>query len=215
MGTDEVGVKTVYLTATGETGVKKAMYGTGYHMYVPPFTGFTILKKTEQKLEMTRKAKEGSRAGLDDLKLKSTDGNNVWIDITLSWYVIPQQAWQVVNQVGETTAEIQEQAVRPISRGILRDSLGLLSAEAFYDATQRQQKVDLALEEINLALNPMGIAVTDIMINDYRFEERYQKAIEDRKLYDQKSREYESPHTGGGRRRETPGVRCPCRSQPG
>ena len=50
VGTDEVGVKTVYLSATGDTGVKEASYGTGYHMYVPPLVGFTVLKKTEQKL---------------------------------------------------------------------------------------------------------------------------------------------------------------------
>ena len=192
VNTDEVGVKTVYLSVTGDTGVEEAAYGTGYHLYVPPVTGFCILKKSEQKLEMTRKTKEGSRPDADDLKLKSTDGNNVWIDITLSWHVIPEQAWQVVNQVGESIPEIEEQAVRPISRGILRDTLGRLSAEAFYDAAVREQQVAVALDLLNDALKPLGLAVTDVMINDYRFEDRYQKAIEDRKLYDQKSREYQS-----------------------
>lgn len=192
VGTDEVGVKTVYLSATGETGVKEASYGTGYHMYVPPLVGFTVLKKTEQKLEMTRHEAEGSRPGADDLKLKSTDGNNVWIDITLSWQVLPDQAWMVVNQVGESIDEIEEQAVRPIARGILRDTLGMLSAEEFYDAALREQQVKVALTALNQALNPLGLAITDVMINDYRFEDRYQKAIEDRKLYDQKSREYQS-----------------------
>lgn len=192
VGTDEVGVKTVYLSITGDTGVQDKSYGTGYHIYVPPFTGFTILKKSEQKLEMTRREEKGNRPGRDELKLKATDGNDIWVDITLSWRVNPENAWMVVKQVGETTEEIEEQVVRPVSRGVLRHTLGTLSAEEFYDADLRQQQVRASMQLLNESLAPMGLSVTDVMVNDYRFADRYQKAIEDRKLYDQKKREYQS-----------------------
>ncbi len=192
VSTDEVGVKTVYLSVTGDTGVQEASYGTGYHVYIPPFTGFTILKKSEQKLEMTRRDDKGSRPGRDELKLKTTDGNDIWVDITLSWRVNPDTPWLVVKHVGETIGEIEDQVVRPVSRGVLRYTLGKLSAEEFYDADLRQQQVEASIQQLNASLKPMGLSVTDVMVNDYRFEDRYQKAIEDRKLYDQKTREYQS-----------------------
>jgi len=104
--TNEVGVKTTYFSFTGNTGVNEEAYGTGYHIYIPPFTGFSILNKTEQKLEMTKKPGEGSRPHVDDLKLKTSDGNNLWVDITVSWRVNPQKAWLTVRNVGETVPEI-------------------------------------------------------------------------------------------------------------
>ncbi len=192
VSTDEVGVKTVYLSVTGDTGVQEQSYGTGYHVYVPPFTGFTILKKSEQKLEMTQRKDKGSRPGRDELKLKTTDGNDIWVDITLSWRVNPDTPWLVVKHVGETIEEIEEQVVRPVSRGTLRYTLGKLSAEEFYDADLRQQQVEASIRQLNESLAPMGLSVTDVLVNDYRFADRYQKAIEDRKLYDQKTREYQS-----------------------
>jgi len=192
VGTDEVGVKTVYLSITGDTGVQHEAYGTGYHIYVPPFTGFSVLKKSEQKLEMTRHPEQGSRAGNDELKLKTVDGNDIWVDITLSWHVVPEQAWVVVDQVGEQVDHIEDQVVRPVARSILRYALGRLTAEQFYEAANRESMVREAEALLNENLAPLGLAVTDVMVNDYRFADRYQKAIEDRKLYDQKAREYES-----------------------
>ncbi len=190
--TNEVGVKTTYFSVTGHTGVNERVYGTGYHFYLPPFSGFSILTKTEQKLEMTEKRGEGSRPHGDDLKLKTSDGNNLWVDITVSWRVAPDRAWLTVQNVGEKIPEIEETAVRPITRGILRYALGKLSSEEFYDAGQREKAVQEGKKLLNQALSPLGIEVTDVLVNDYRFAADYRKAIEDRKLYDQKAREYAS-----------------------
>lgn len=190
--TDEVGVKTTYFSFTGDTGVNEKAYGTGYHIYVPPLVGFSILNKTEQKLEMTRKSGEGSRPHADDLKLKTSDGNNLWVDITVSWRVNPEKAWLTVRKVGETVPEIEESAVRPITRGILRYVLGKLSSEEFYDAGRREKQVLEGKKLLNQAFAPLGIEITGVLVNDYRFATDYQKAIEDRKLHDQKAQEYMS-----------------------
>ena len=190
--TNEVGVKTTYFSFTGDTGVNEEVYGTGYHVYVPPFVGFNILNKTEQKLEMTKRSGEGSRPHADDLKLKTSDGNNLWVDITVSWRVNPEKAWLTVRKVGETVTEIEETAVRPITRGILRYVLGKLSSEEFYDAGRRENQVVEGKKLLEQALTPLGIEITGVLVNDYRFATEYQKAIEDRKLYDQKAREYAS-----------------------
>ncbi|NOY23771.1 MAG: hypothetical protein GXO70_09730 [Acidobacteria bacterium] len=196
--TNEVGVKTTYFSFTGNTGVNEKAYGTGYHFYIPPFTDFSILNKTEQKLEMTKKPGEGSRPHADDLKLKTSDGNNLWVDITVSWRVTPQNAWLTVQNVGETVPEIEETAVRPIARGILRYALGKLSSEEFYDAGKRENQVLKGKELLNQAFAPLGIEITGVLVNDYRFASDYQKAIEDRKLYDQKAREYMSLTAAAG-----------------
>ncbi|NOZ13127.1 MAG: hypothetical protein GXO69_05700 [Acidobacteria bacterium] len=190
--TNEVGVKTTYFSFTGETGVDRQVYGTGYHVYIPPFSGFSVLNKTEHKLEMTRKSGEGSIPRADDLKLKTSDGNNLWVDITVSWRVDPENAWRTVKNVGERIPVIEETAVRPIARGILRFAFGKLSSEEFYDAEKREKEVKEGKKLLNQALAPFGIEVTDVLVNDYRFAPDYQKAIEDRKLYDQKAREYTS-----------------------
>ncbi len=192
IGSDEVGVKTTYLTLIGEKGVNKKVYTTGYHVYVPPFNKFTILKKTEHKLEMTRKLGEGSKQGRDDIKLKTNDGNDIWVDATISWEVDEQTAYKAVEQLGDSTKEIEELFVRPVTRAALRFFLGKLSSEEFYMAKKREQAAIEAKKEMNKFFKKAGINITGVLINDYYFSDTYQKAIEERKLFDQKAEEFQS-----------------------
>ncbi len=188
--TDEVGVKVIYFNPFGKTGVVSKTYNTGYHFFLPPFTGFTKVKKTEQKLEMIATHKKGDKWIGNDLKLKTSGGNDVWVDLIVTWKINPAKAYLCVANVGENISKIQNTIIKPITRSVLRFYLGQLTSEEFYEAKKRENAVKKAKESLNKKLENSGLEITDILLKDYRFNSRYQKAIEERKIYEQKALEY-------------------------
>ncbi len=190
--TDEVGVKIVYLNPFGKTGVVPETYKTGYHFFFPPFTGFTKVKKTEQKLEMVAHRKKGDNWVGNDLKLKTFGGNDVWVDLIITWRIIPDKAYLCVEKAGEDSLKIEKTIIKPITRSVLRFYLGKLTSEEFYNAKKRQNAVESAKLFLNKNLGHYGLEVTDILLKDYRFDKRYQNAIEQRKVFEQKALEYKA-----------------------
>ena len=188
--TGEVGVKIVYFNPFGKTGVVEKAYGTGYHFFFPPFTGFTKVKKIEQRLDMEAHKKEKDIWIGNDLKLKTSGGNDVWVDLIITWKIIPEMAYLCVKEVGEDTSKIETNIIKPITRAGLRFYLGKLTSEEFYEAKKREDAVKKTKEYLNKKLERLGLRITDILLKDYRFNERYQNAIEQRKVYEQKTLEY-------------------------
>ncbi len=188
--TDEVGVKIIYLNPFGKTGVVEKSYGTGYHFFFPPFTGFTKVKKLEQRLDMMAHKKQGDTWVGSDLKLKTFGGNDVWVDLIVTWRIIPEKAYLCVKKVGEDTSKIERNIIKPVTRDALRFYLGKLTSEEFYEARKREKAVKETKAYLNKKLENMGLKITDILLKDYRFNERYQNAIEQRKVYEQKTLEY-------------------------
>jgi regulator of protease activity HflC (stomatin/prohibitin superfamily) len=68
---------------------------------------------------------------------------------------------------------------------VLRQKLGELDAEQFYEGTLRRQKALEARDLLGEELAASGIQVWNVMVREYRYDDRYQEAIEQRKIQDQ------------------------------
>ncbi|MBT3220312.1 MAG: SPFH domain-containing protein, partial [Proteobacteria bacterium] len=69
---------------------------------------------------------------------------------------------------------------------ILRQALGRLDAEKFYDDQLRIQAGEKARELLSADLAEWGVQVWGVLIREYTYDSRYQDAIEQRKIQDQK-----------------------------
>jgi regulator of protease activity HflC (stomatin/prohibitin superfamily) len=76
--------------------------------------------------------------------------------------------------------------VRTIARSKPRDIFGELKTEEFYVAGSRELQSQKGKEVLQGILGPMGIFVEKVLTKDYRFNPEYQKAIEDKKVADQR-----------------------------
>jgi len=61
-----------------------------------------------------------------------------------------------------------------------------LKTEEFYVADRREMQSQRAKEVLQDILGPMGIIIEKVLTKDYRFNPEYQKAIEDKKVADQR-----------------------------
>jgi regulator of protease activity HflC (stomatin/prohibitin superfamily) len=75
--------------------------------------------------------------------------------------------------------------VRTVARSKPRDIFGELTTEEFYVADKRELQAQRAKDILQEMLGPMGIVVEKVLTKDYRFNQEYQKAIEDKKVADQ------------------------------
>lgn len=120
-----------------------------------------------------------------DLEFKTRDGNDISVDVTVLYHVDPQQAPNVLRQVAASMEEVKLLVVRPLARSIPRDALNELSSEEFYDSDLRAAKEERALEALAHALAPFGITCERVVLGNYRFHQKYQDAIDAKKVADQ------------------------------
>ena len=126
---------------------------------------------------MNANPSEGDRPVPDDITFKTKDGNNVHIDVNVMWRIDPKKAADIVFHVGQSVDEIKERVVRPISRSVIRDVFNEISSEEYYQVTVKNQMAEKAKDALAKALEPYGILVDMLQVQQHRFDADYQGAI--------------------------------------
>ena len=115
------------------------------------------------------------------------DGDTgISLDVIIAYRIDPNKAPMIVQNVAVNDVELREKIVRTIGRSKPRDIFGELKTEEFYVAEKREAQAQKAKEILQQIFSPMGIIIERVLTKDYRFNPAYQKAIEDKKIADQK-----------------------------
>ena len=188
-GVNEVGVRTRKLAPLiGKEGVEKKSYAPGStYFFVPFINDWHTFDTKLQNLEMTHQPKRGDRKERDDLLFKTIDGNDIGLDVIIAYRIDPAKAYHIVQYVAETDSELKEKVIRIVARSKPRDVFGELTTEEFYEAKNRETQSRRAREVLQEILGPMGIIVEKVLTKNYQFNPQYQKAIEDKKVADQRA----------------------------
>lgn len=185
-GPNEVGVRVVKLGLFMKRGVEEKTYRPGStYFFIPVLNEWYTFDTKLQNMEMTLDTKAGDRRGRDDLLFKTIDGNDISLDVIISYRLDPQKAPNILQNVAENDRMLREKIARTIARSRPRDIFGELKTEDFYVSDFRTQKSERARKVLNDILNPYGVIVEKVLPKDYRFNPAYQRAIEEKKVADQ------------------------------
>jgi regulator of protease activity HflC (stomatin/prohibitin superfamily) len=185
-GPTEVGVRTVKWSLFGKKGVEDHVYEPGAVYFFPAvFNDWNTFETKLVNIEMTHDPSRGDKQYRDDLLFKTIDGNDISLDVIVSYRIDPQKAPYILQYVAGSNFELKDKVVRTIARSRPRDIFGELKTEEFYVSDKRDEKADLAKKTLNELLNPYGVVVERVSTKDYRFNPNYQKAIEDKKVAEQ------------------------------
>lgn len=183
----EVGVRVVTVGLLGR-GVQPEIYPPGgTWFFFRPFSDWYVYDTALQNLTMVRESTQGDRAGDDSLRFKTIDGNDVSVNVTVSWRIIPDKAPYLLQFIGGDTATIEEQLVRPVSRALIRDVLNQLTSEAYYHAERRYQMSEEAKARLNAVLGGEGILVEQVLLGEHKFNPEYEQTIRDKKIAEQEA----------------------------
>jgi len=185
-GSTEVGVRTVKFAIFKAKGVEEKYYAPGSTYFFFPFINDWHTFDTKlQNMEMTYHVRKGDRSGRDDLLFKTIDGNDISLDVIIAYKIDPARAPFILQNIAVNDSDLREKIVRTVARSKPRDIFGKLTTEEFYEASKRDKQAQKAKESLQDILEPMGVIVERVLTKDYRFNQKYQKAIEDKKVADQ------------------------------
>jgi len=164
---------------------------------------FYVLDKTLQTLEMTEVKGRGDRLGQDDLKIKTKDGSDVFVDLKVQYKIDAEAADTVLRTSGPDDLYKRKWA-RDYTRTLARNYLGELITEEFYDASKRNAQLVVALQEARKKLSPFGITIDSLVIpSKPTFHEKYEQLIKQKKLADQEVEEEQSKALAAQQLQET------------
>ena len=167
-------------------GIENHVYGTGLHyvgagetMHRFP-TRLQVLELSNSRSEATEDL-EGHRVA-PGVNIQTSEGYTVQVDVTVLYRVA--DPYKVMTTIGPGRL-FEDSAVIPRAQQDLRRSLGELDAEDFYRGNKRTAKAQDAQVALEAELKEKGIEILQVLIRRYTYDQRYQAAIEQRKIQDQ------------------------------
>lgn len=182
---DQFAVKQVYFGP--QQGVGESVYGPGLHFVLPGYERLHVFPRDMQILDLndghgSSVIPDGDGLTAAPIRIQTSEGYQVTVDITMLYRVV--DPYTVLTKVG-TGRLYESKVVLRRSDKILRQTLGQLNAEDFYSDTVRMQAAEEARKLLQEDLDDWGIQVWAVLVRDYTYDDRYQEAIEQRKIQDQ------------------------------
>src|SRR5438093_628775 len=175
----EVGVRTIKWL--GKKGVEGQIYQPGSaYFFLPIFNDWDTFDTRLQVVEMK---------GPSQLTLKTRDGNDLFVDVTFSYHIEPQQATHIRQFVAKSDLELREKVFKTVARSRTRDFLGGLSTDEFTHTEDRNKAVELARTGLQAIFDNYGIILERVAVMDYRFDPDYLKVITEKKVAEAKTLE--------------------------
>ena len=180
---NQFGIKQVMIGF--KRGIKDKVYETGYHFVLPqPFEKMHLFPKDIQVLELSNSPLTRARFARHEKAayIQTSDGFFVEVDASVLYRIA--DPYKVFTSLGPGDLYVTNGIV-PRAEPILKQTLGELTTEEFYNSPMRVAKAKRAEELMNQEVNPKGLAVDHVLIRYFKYSDEIQKNIEEKKLKDQ------------------------------
>lgn len=135
----QIGVKSLF----GK--VQNDVLGSGLHI-INPFVDVQRLDIKTQNYTMSGIHDEGAKTGDDAIRVLTSDGLEVTIDLTVLYKLLPSEAPRLVRETG---VDYTDKIVRPLTRTKIRDNSVYYEAVSLYSnkRDEFQQRIFKSIEE--------------------------------------------------------------------
>lgn len=165
-------------------GVQKEVYTCGLY-FVPWFLRkMHTLPRDIQVLEMSGNYETTAKNARVErvAHIQTSDGFFVDVDVSILYRI--EDPYLVITTIGPGTL-FEDNGIIPKTEPVLKETLGQLTTEDFYNSHKRVEKVALAKEKLNIELKPKGLVVDQVLVRYFSYSSEIQKNIEEKKLKDQ------------------------------
>jgi len=163
----EVGVQTLFGKVQGQ------VLGSGLNIVDPLVEVHPFVVKT-QNYTMSAIRDEGDKVGDDAIRVLSSDGLEVIIDLTVLYRVLPDQAPNIYREIGEDYKNV---VVRPITRTKIRDNAVYFDAVSLY-STKRSEFYSRIFKDIESDFKKRGLFLEQILIRNINLPTSVKASIE-------------------------------------
>ncbi|MBK9731614.1 MAG: prohibitin family protein [Chitinophagaceae bacterium] len=163
----EVGVPTLFGKVSGR------ILNSGLNIVNP----FVVVKKFDirtQNYTMAGSYDEGDRVGEDAMRVLTSDGLELVLDVSVLYRVVPTEAPKILSTIGESYEDV---IVRPIARTKIRDNATSYTAIDLYSIKREefQQKVFTSIEK---EFRVRGMELEQMLVRNITLPESVKTSIE-------------------------------------
>ncbi|MBN1551165.1 SPFH domain-containing protein [bacterium] len=114
--------------------------------------------------------------------IQTSDGFFVDVDATIIYRI--DDPYTVLQTIGPGHL-YEDNGIIPKAEPVLKQALGQLTTEEFYNSPKRYEKTLMAKSLLNEQLRNKGLKVEHVLVRYFQYSEEIQKNIEEKKLKDQ------------------------------
>ena len=164
----------------GEIGVKK-LFGrvqndvltSGLH-FINPLLEVEKMDARTQNYTMSGITDEGHKEGDDAIRVLTSDGLEVTIDLTVLYKLMPSQAPKLVRETG---LDYTDKIVRPLTRTKIRDNAVYYEAVALY-STRRDEFQQRIFTSIDGDFKKRGLILEQLLVRNITLPQSVKASIE-------------------------------------
>ena len=180
---DEYGIMVVRVGLN--RGVQKEVYHAGLSFVLPfGLQQMYRLPKGIQVLELTNFPETAAGGARKDraAHIQTSDGFFVDVDVSILYHI--KDPYLVFTTIGPGSL-YEDNGIIPKAEPALKETLGKLTTEEFYNSPMRVKKAEEAKDQLNNELNQKGIEIDQVLVRYFKYSPEIQKNIEEKKLQDQ------------------------------
>jgi regulator of protease activity HflC (stomatin/prohibitin superfamily) len=179
-------VKVVFQSVAGDKNTNSLWpvpLGPGVHIVTPVINQVFTYTTEVRTYTMSKTANEGAKGGDDSVQVRTSDGQQVYIDISVIYNIDPVK----VNSLHlKYQQRYEEDFVRPTVRGAVRDIVSAYVVEDLLGEKRNELKVKL-LESVRQNFSDVGLNLSDIIIRNITFSDEYIQAVEQKQVAQQQA----------------------------
>ena len=173
----------VVVSVLADGGYRKDPLYSGLHFVVPMLETVEKYSIAKQTYTMSAATGEGQRAGDDSIRARTKDGQEVFIDASVIYSINPAN---VVNLHITWQKRYGEELVRPLVRGIIRDTASQYGIEEIV-SSKRVELENLVTDELTAKMAENDLIMVDFVLRDIHFSADYATAVEQKQIAEQQA----------------------------
>ncbi len=157
--------------------------GPGVHIIVPIINETTIYSTEVRNYTMSKTPNEGAVSGDDSVAVRTNDGQQVYIDVSVLYSVDPAK----VNFVHlKYKNRFEDDFVRPTVRAAVRDVISGYKVEDLYGS--RRTEIESKIQDNVSALFPdNGLVLKSLLLRNITFSDEFIQAVEQKQVAQQQA----------------------------
>ena len=180
IGAGEVGVKMLY------GRVQNDVLGSGLH-FINPLMDVQKMDIKTQNYTMSSIRDEGAKEGDDAIRVLTSDGLEVVIDLTVLYKVLPTAAPQILRETG---LDYTDKIVRPLARTRIRDNAVYYDAVSLY-SSKRDEFQNRIFLSITGEFQKRGLLLEQLLVRNITLPQAVKTSIEQKMTAEQDAQKME------------------------
>ncbi|HLE28952.1 MAG TPA: SPFH domain-containing protein [Anaerolineales bacterium] len=175
----------VVISALDPKGYRDQALTPGLRWVIPFAERVQKYTISRQTYTMSATAAEGQVEADDSIRARTKDGQEVFVDASVIYAIDPDK---VVALHITWQSRYQDEVIRPLSRGIIRDIASQYGVEEIV-STERVAMEQLITEELARKLADNDLELGDFVLRDIHFSDEYAAAVEQKQIAEQQAQQ--------------------------